>query len=170
MSPEDVDTGDVRTPGRRTETSKNGEDRGAAIVEIALVLPLFAMLLFGIIEFGWAFTQNLDVRHGAQEGARLAAVNWSAASNTGATQTNEIIAELCDRMDYPNNTTVTLTFDSADTSVGSSATLLVSHQFDDMTGFYSSLIGEFDLDSTIEFRLERNATWSSTANTGQACP
>ncbi|HUW00987.1 MAG TPA: TadE/TadG family type IV pilus assembly protein [Acidimicrobiales bacterium] len=51
------------------------DDQGAALVEFGLLaIPLF-VILFGIIEFGWAFYQQLDVSHGAREGARIAVVN-----------------------------------------------------------------------------------------------
>jgi Flp pilus assembly protein TadG len=50
-------------------------ERGAALVEMAVVLPLFVLMIFGMIEAGWAFAQPNDVRHGAREGARMAAVN-----------------------------------------------------------------------------------------------
>ena len=34
------------------------------------MLPLFILFLFAIIDFGWLFTQFLDVKQGAREGAR----------------------------------------------------------------------------------------------------
>lgn len=51
-----------------------GEDRGAAALEFALVVPVLLLLIFGIIEFGLAFQAQLALTHGAREGARLAAV------------------------------------------------------------------------------------------------
>ena len=41
-------------------------NRGVALVEAALVFPVLALLFFGVVEFGWVFSQNLDVRHGAR--------------------------------------------------------------------------------------------------------
>jgi hypothetical protein len=49
-------------------------ERGANLIEMALVMPFLIVLLFGIIEFGWVFAQDLTIKHGAREGARLAAV------------------------------------------------------------------------------------------------
>jgi len=57
------------------------EDRGAAAVEFALIAPLFIVLLFGIIDYGWAFGQRLGLTSAVREGARLAVVN----ADTGAT-------------------------------------------------------------------------------------
>ena len=49
-------------------------DRGQAVLEFALVLPILLLLLFGIIEFGIVFHDNLVLNQAAREGARLGAV------------------------------------------------------------------------------------------------
>lgn len=48
--------------------------RGQAIVEFALVLPVFVLLLVGIMEFGLLFHQYMVVTAASREGARAAAV------------------------------------------------------------------------------------------------
>lgn len=51
-----------------------GNQRGNAVVEFALVLPILLLVVFGITEFGRAWlTLNL-MNTAAREGARLAAV------------------------------------------------------------------------------------------------
>ena len=50
------------------------ENKGQALVELALVLPILLLLVFGIVEFGRIFGTYLMVTHGAREGARAAAV------------------------------------------------------------------------------------------------
>jgi Flp pilus assembly protein TadG len=52
-----------------------GEERGQAVVELALVMPLLLLLLLGAIDFGKAYNAWIDETHLANEGARLAAVN-----------------------------------------------------------------------------------------------
>ncbi len=51
-----------------------GGEAGATIVEMALVLPLFLVLVMGILEFSFVLAQNNEVRHVAREGARVAGV------------------------------------------------------------------------------------------------
>jgi Flp pilus assembly protein TadG len=53
---------------------KRTRDSGAAAVEFVLVLPILIMLVFGIIEFGLYFAQQLSVSNAARQGARYAAV------------------------------------------------------------------------------------------------
>jgi Flp pilus assembly protein TadG len=48
---------------------------GVALVEFALVLPLFALLVFGALDLGKAYNYWIDETHLAHEGARYAAVN-----------------------------------------------------------------------------------------------
>ncbi len=54
---------------------------GAAAVEFAIVAPLLFMLVFGIIQFGIFFAQDLAISNGARQGARAGAV-----PNTGECQ------------------------------------------------------------------------------------
>jgi hypothetical protein len=52
------------------------DERAAALAELALVLPLLLVLLLGMLDFGKAFNEWIDQTHLANEGARLAAVNY----------------------------------------------------------------------------------------------
>ena len=60
--------------GSRAVTQRRGSDRGAAAVEFALVVPLLAALVFGIMEFGWIFNQQVSLSNAARESARYYAI------------------------------------------------------------------------------------------------
>lgn len=142
-------------------------DEGAVLVEFAILTPLLFLIIFGIIEFGWAFYQDLDVRHGSRETARLVAVNYKQApADSGTTQTNEIIAAACDRMDAKTNVSVTLARSGA--AIGDSATITVSKPLDQLTGYLGFALNNTTLSSTVKIRLEQAATWAVVSN--QACP
>ena len=49
-------------------------EEGVAAVEFALILPVLALLLFGILEFGRVWSQYQVFQGAAREGARCAAV------------------------------------------------------------------------------------------------
>jgi len=55
------------------------EERGAAIVEMALVLPLFLALLMGVLVYGQYFMLAHSVQQSANDGARAAIVGLDAA-------------------------------------------------------------------------------------------
>jgi Flp pilus assembly protein TadG len=59
-------------------------ERGTAIVELAFVLPLLLILLIGMLDFGKAFNSWIDETHLANEGARLAVVNYGVSGCTNS--------------------------------------------------------------------------------------
>jgi Flp pilus assembly protein TadG len=74
------------------------DQRGVALVEFALVLPILVLMLFGALDFGKAYNYWIDETHLANEGARYAAVNTSpdpsAASFLAAIRQQADSAEL----------------------------------------------------------------------------
>jgi Flp pilus assembly protein TadG len=46
-------------------------DRGAAAVEMALVLPMLLLVLFGLVDFGRAFNAQMQVTQAAREAVRV---------------------------------------------------------------------------------------------------
>jgi Flp pilus assembly protein TadG len=141
-------------------------ERGAVLVELALAAPLLLILLFGIIDFGWAFTQDLDVKQGAREGSRLVAVNYHPTTATGDAQADDIIDEICRRIDGGANTTVTLQIPSGQSgsigAVGQYASVEVARPATSLSGLFSPVLSGKDLHSQVETRLEVKATWASS--------
>lgn len=55
--------------------SSRESDRGAALVEFALVFPILVLLIFGIIEFGRGYATRTTLIAASREGVRAAALN-----------------------------------------------------------------------------------------------
>lgn len=137
---------------------------------MALIAPLLFALLFAIIEFGWTFAQVLDMRHGAREGARLAAVDYRPNDEIGSDQTDEIIAVICERIDDPTVTRVRLEFASSSASAaGDTATIEVERDLEQLSGFFAPILNGVTPGSEVTFRLEQPADWSATSGF-QDCP
>jgi len=49
--------------------------RGQSLVEMALVIPILIIVLFGILEFGRIFHSYLVITHAAREGARFGVIS-----------------------------------------------------------------------------------------------
>ncbi len=49
-------------------------ERGAALIEAAIITPLFVMLIFAIFELGLVFRNSLTVQNAVQEGVRAASI------------------------------------------------------------------------------------------------
>src|SRR6266487_7184180 len=80
--------------GRRTQRWRSfnpwrrfaADERGVALVEFVLVLPLVLLLLLGMIDVGKAVNYWNDETHLANEAARYAAVNKSPVTGTTINQ------------------------------------------------------------------------------------
>ena len=66
-----------RTPIRPRRGCGRRNERGASVVEAALVAPLFFLLIFGIVEGGAFFFNINSVRNSARDGAREAST-WAS--------------------------------------------------------------------------------------------
>lgn len=133
----------VRADGSVREWRRNG-DSGAALVEFAILLPLLVILLFGIMEAGWAFSQSVEVRNAAREGARLAVVDYGTGQN--------VIDETCARADLSGSgATVTITVNGTD-----SVTVDIAQTYTSLTGLLDPFFGGLSLSSSVEMRIERD--------------
>lgn len=57
------------------------EERGAAAVEFAIVLPLLILLVFGIVQFSIAYNRQQGLHAAAREGARVASLPQTTQSD-----------------------------------------------------------------------------------------
>jgi Flp pilus assembly protein TadG len=86
--------------------------RGQSLVEFALVLPIFLLLFFAVVDLGSAvFTFN-SLTNAAREGVRLAIVNQDNASIIARAETQVSVAEI----NAPN---VSIDFYQEDPNTGS---------------------------------------------------
>jgi len=66
----------VTHPGREAE-------RGQSLVELSLILPVFLMLLLGMLEFGMAFDHAITISYATREGARVGAALVNGGGTIG---------------------------------------------------------------------------------------
>src|SRR5439155_369209 len=69
---------------RKRRQSNRGE-RGQAMVEFAIVLPIFCMLLFAIAQLGIVWNNYIQLTDAVRAGARKAAVSRTASNPNQAT-------------------------------------------------------------------------------------
>ena len=113
----------------RLMSTLRGEE-GTALVEFALILPILALLLFAMLDFGKAFNYWIDETHLANEGARWAVVN----RNPGGGSLQQYIlsqattAELRDggTASIANPAQVCITFPNGTSNVGDPVRVTVS--------------------------------------------
>lgn len=141
---------------RRAENGQRDE-KGQALVEFALLVPIFLILLFAIVDFGMGFHSWITITNSAREGARLGAVSAS---------TDDIRDRVYDTATLINedtNMTVTVTNAADDGGdPGESVVVQVDYDYDLITPLASlvaflsgDILGPtLELSSTAEMRLE----------------
>lgn len=72
-------------PGHRR---RRRDERGAAAVEFALVVPVLAALFFGIVDYGLLFTDTVSTRNGVREAARQGVVSNFSSCGSGSSLDN----------------------------------------------------------------------------------
>lgn len=118
-----------------TRELRSRRGRGAAAVELALVLPILVILLLGIMEFGYAFFIQSSVAGAARVGVRNYTINW--------TQPNaEATAIALAKTDVPNPTDVaSASFQSACAVAGGQTTMVLTYQYHSLTGLFDWVLG-----------------------------
>jgi Flp pilus assembly protein TadG len=131
---------------KKTET-------GQSLVETALTLPIFILILCGILDFGWLFTNQLMINNSSREAARVGVVNYE--DNNAAYQT--LVINKAKEMIFFGNTAdpnvfkVTVSVNAGETDV----TVLVENTVPVLTpivgAFYTN--NQAELTSTTTMRI-----------------
>src|SRR4030095_15952256 len=69
-----------------------GGEKGAELIEFALVFPLLLLVMFGIMDFGLLFQRYEAVTNAAREGARVAVLPGYAQADVEARVTQYLAA------------------------------------------------------------------------------
>lgn len=135
----------------RTQAASRQEprDRGAVAVELALILPILLLVVFGVIDFGRMLNAQIQLTQAAREGARWAALGQSNVSG-------RVTAAAPGLSPAPSSS---VTACPANPTIGQNATVTASYTFSFVTPFgaISSLLGgssygTMTLTSTAVFR------------------
>jgi hypothetical protein len=151
--------------GRRGRGPHGDRDqRGAALVEFALVVPIFCALLFGIIDFANAFNNANSVRQGVREGARQAVVaNWSVGSCTNGSEGARIACVTKDRIGLRRGDTAVKVVPPAQYRTGQMITVCAMYKLDSITGLLGPVLNNRVIKSKITMRVEQVDTAATPA-------
>ena len=105
---------------------RKGED-GQSLVEFALVLPIFLLVLFAIVDFGMAFHAWITVTNSAREGARIGSVHAPSAA------IEQRVRDTSDTLDQGNLSVSVSNADDQGGQPGESVVVDVSYSYSLMT-------------------------------------
>jgi hypothetical protein len=152
--------------GRAANDATDLPERGSAVVEFALVLPVFALLLMAIIDFGIIFSRDIAVHQGVREGARAGVVAHFGSTTSclnpftpGQTPSTDMQALMCvvkNRIGVTpsSDVFVKVLFDST-YNVNAGLVVCAMTPARSATGFTSSLVGSHFLRSKVEMSIEQ---------------
>ncbi len=170
----------ARRGARRQEG--DGRERGASIVEFALVAPILFTVLFGIVDFGLLLSDDIGLQQGVREAARQASVaefgstESCGATLTGTGQTTEMRKLVCltkARSDVGSDRVrVAIRFDPASSGlaaaaaypagsgsppVGNGIIVCAISPMRSATGFFSPVLDGRFMRSKVVMRIEKGA-------------
>jgi Flp pilus assembly protein TadG len=141
---------------------KFGSQKGAAMVEFALILPLLIVLIFGIIEFSIIMYDKAMVTNASREGARAGIVlRLTPAGDLNPLTDAEIKSVV---MGYLNTRLITFGSGTADATStpplprksGDQLTVTATYTYDFLLlpNFVTTLTGKIDLEAETVMRME----------------
>ena len=141
-------------------------NRGVAIVEFAIVLPLLMILLFGIIEFGFIIYNKAMITNASREGARIGIVYRIDLDNNYLPPDDPAVRPLVETRinDYLGNSLIgfdpaaekTVSIEVIGTSPGGELKVTVNYpyKFLVLPGFVSTMAPRISLSALTSMRLE----------------
>lgn len=125
-------------------------DRGQALVEFALILPILLILLLGLLDVGRAVAAYNSVSNAARSGARVAIVNQNVSVITTAVEEEAFgLPQVNVLSDFNAES------DAQCPRIGCLVEVTVSTLYTPATPFISSLVGEITVSSSSLMPMER---------------
>ncbi len=133
------------------EESYSERERGAAIVEFALVAPLLLLFIFGIVESGILLNQKQGLHAAAREGGRAASLP-TATSDSIQTNVSQALQGVA--LDSPHTVTITPSNDNPCLGrAGQSVTVVVESTSSLEMPFFAGQ--QIDVSGSAVFRCEQ---------------
>ena len=122
-------------------------EKGQAMVEFALVLPLLLALLCGIIDFGWLYYNQITLNNAAREGARYAVVHYDPTMDWKGDAENRMLTSMAGV-----SSAAAIVSDPVEQRITASVTATPRI----LTGFTSTILGKqtMELHASCTMRLE----------------
>jgi Flp pilus assembly protein TadG len=105
--------------------NRTRSERGAALIEMALTLPLLLLVTMGAVEFGRAYQHWQVLTNAAREGARIAVL---PGVDDDAVKTRVTTYMTAGRLSTPGAATITVTRNTA-LGPGTASTVVVDYPF-----------------------------------------
>ncbi|MGN1025079.1 MAG: TadE/TadG family type IV pilus assembly protein [Faecousia sp.] len=122
-------------------------EKGQAMVEFALVLPVLLVLLCGIIDFGWLYYNQITLNNAAREGARYAVIHYDPTTDRKGAAESRMLTSMAGV-----SSAAAIVSDPVEQQITASVTANPRI----LTGFTSTILGKqtLELHASCTMRLE----------------
>lgn len=132
-------------------------EKGQAMVEFALILPVLLLIIAGIIDFGLIYNQKVLANNASREAARYVAVNYNENLKLKTLPNNELQLNVENKAKgylpaYIVNKNPTV--DTAILSGGKEVRVIVNWHTSALMPVYSKLASNVPIESTTYFKIE----------------
>jgi Flp pilus assembly protein TadG len=118
------------------------QEEGQSLVEFALIVPVFLLMLVGMINIGFILYNYLSLNLTAQEASRLAGLGKTDVDITQFVQT------------HPSDITITISPNQTSRVSGSYATVTLSYPMADITPVFDQFLSPYNLKAQSTIRVD----------------
>jgi Flp pilus assembly protein TadG len=150
------------------DTASSLHRRGAAVVEFAIMAPLFLLLVLGVVEMGYALNASNTMYGVVREGGRLASQDFTKSLEPNQTANDKVISDIRNMLTAAgiDGANATITIEHAD-SPGTTFDLQdpdnyldyfkikVAIDYEDVSAIRGKFMGGQVMNAEITFRLGR---------------
>jgi Flp pilus assembly protein TadG len=136
----------------KVQRLRPNKEKGASLVEFAILAPLFVVLLFSLVEFGLAMYSKGMITNASREGARFGVV-YATPRKTTAEITSKVQEYLTSAGFL---STVNINVTGAQGSSGSplNVSVIYPYTFQVLPSFVAGFTGPMNLTATTEMLME----------------
>ena len=146
-----------RSPARRPASAFASDRRGSAAVEFSLLLPVFCLLLVGIVDFGGAVYAKFRLNSAVSAGSNFAIVNASNVSAASGPALATSIANIMGLSSTSASTSATIVVNNGPTAARSGSSTLASGTASNADSCYCPTLSG------------TSVTWGATKTCGSTC-
>ena len=149
---------------RRRVGSRRRSDRGAVIVEMAIIVPFLISVVCGVVDFGFAFHDWNAVRQGARDAMRVVVADitppapqggWSCPITGSGSGVPGLVCYTKAQVGLNANNTRVKVYFATPFTAGNAVKVCVQYTVSSKTGFYGAILNDKVLNSTVESLIER---------------
>jgi TadE-like protein len=171
-------------PSEHATRTRAHSERGAALVEFTLIVPILILVIFGMIDFGVAFSDYQNVRSGTREAARLGVVNDldnaptcvidgvtvtpAAEPSTEEEATDALVCKAKDRIGLKGSETK-IEIDITGAAIGDRLRMCASFPVGSLSGVTAGFLANRVLTSSVTMRLEQVPIFDTYTEPGGEC-